>query len=192
MALTHMQGAIDALEQVWGLYELNRLQQSQAGITQLDTARRSALIEKIGQEKVEIADSMQVTELDTVLKNEIGTVLGGRTRNEIYRELLLSVISQMWVEYLTKVEALRVSIGMEAYAQRDPLVQYKSQASTMFKELLAEIRSSLVTRMFTYRPSQRVNATIDRERIGEEVVEVQTEEKSSDGEPQTKKKRRRH
>jgi preprotein translocase subunit SecA len=192
MALSHMEDAIDAMEQVWGLYELNRLQQSQAGITQLDALRRSALIEKIGQEKVTLADSLLVSELDTVLKKEIGTVLGGRTRNEIYRELLLSVISQMWVEYLTKVEALRVSIGMEAYAQRDPLVQYKSQASTMFKELLADIRSALVSRMFTYRPSQRVNATIDRERSGEEIVEVQTEAKPAVESQQSKKKRRRH
>ena len=45
------------------------------------------------------------------------------------------------MDYLTKVEALRVSIGLEAYAQRDPLVQYKGKASELFHQLLADVRS---------------------------------------------------
>ena len=101
---------------------------------------------------------IQGLEPDTL--ESIKNVLGARVTNEIYREVLLSVISQMWVEYLTRMEGLRVSIGMEAYAQRDPLVQYKSQASELFSNLLVDIRSALVNRMFTYRPSQRVNARI--------------------------------
>ncbi len=51
--------------------------------------------------------------------------LGFRLLNEAHRRLLLSAITELWVDYLTRVEALRVSIGLEAYAQRDPLVQYK-------------------------------------------------------------------
>jgi len=39
------------------------------------------------------------------------------------------------VEYLTQMEALRVSIGLEAYGQRDPLVQYKSKAFELFQTL---------------------------------------------------------
>jgi preprotein translocase subunit SecA len=66
--------------------------------------------------------------------------------------LLLGVISELWVEYLTTMEALRVSIGLEAYAQRDPLVQYKNRAFEMFQELLSNMRLSVVTRMFTFRP----------------------------------------
>jgi preprotein translocase subunit SecA len=57
------------------------------------------------------------------------------------------------VEYLTRMEALRVSISMESYAQRDPLVQYKSQASTMFTELLSEVRQTVISKMYRYRPS---------------------------------------
>jgi len=97
----------------------------------------------------------------------------------------------MWVEYLTKVEALRVSIGLEAYGQRDPLVQYKSQASELFKTLLEEIRSALVNRMFTYRPSQRVNSTIEKERESEpdnkKISDNPEVEKTKN-----KRKRRRH
>jgi preprotein translocase subunit SecA len=50
------------------------------------------------------------------------------------------------------MEALRISIRLEAYAQRDPLVEYKSQAFKMFQDLFADMRSSLVNRMFVFQP----------------------------------------
>jgi preprotein translocase subunit SecA len=56
------------------------------------------------------------------------------------------------VDYLTRMEALRISIRLEAYAQRDPLVEYKAQAYKMFQDLFADMRSSLVNRMFTFGP----------------------------------------
>ncbi len=81
---------------------------------------------------------------------------GRRTLNQIYRQVLLSSITDLWVDYLTRIEALRVSIGLEAYAQRDPLVQYKSQASQMFQTLLADIRAAVVSRVFHYQPRRAV------------------------------------
>lgn len=59
---------------------------------------------------------------------------------------------------LTKVEALRVSIGLEAYAQRDPLVQYKGRASEMFQQLLEDVRGLVIGRAFAARP-RRVEIT---------------------------------
>jgi len=47
---------------------------------------------------------------------------------------------------------LRVSIGLEAYAQRDPLVQYKARASEMFSQLVEDIRGLVVSRVFAYQP----------------------------------------
>jgi len=78
--------------------------------------------------------------------------LGSRIQAQIYRQVLLGAISELWVDYLTRVEALRVSIGLEAYAQRDPLVQYKTQASEMFQTLLADIRAAVIGRIFLYQP----------------------------------------
>jgi len=92
----------------------------------------------------------------------VSAVLGKRLQNEIYRQLLLSVISEQWVDYLTKVEALRVSIGMEAYAQRNPLVEYKNQATQMFGELLSDIRQGVISRMFTSQPRRGAEASVDR------------------------------
>ena len=78
--------------------------------------------------------------------------VGRQVQSQIYRQVLLGVITELWVDYLTRVEALRVSVGLEAYAQSDPLVKYKSQASEMFQTLLADIRAGVIGRIFLYQP----------------------------------------
>jgi preprotein translocase subunit SecA len=54
------------------------------------------------------------------------------------------------------MEALRISIGMEAYAQKDPLIQYKSRSTDAFKDLFADIRMGVVSRMFRLQPAKPV------------------------------------
>jgi preprotein translocase subunit SecA len=118
---------------------------------------------------------------------------------------LLGVITELWVDYLTQMEALRVSIGLEAYAQRDPLVQYKSRAFELFQDLLGNMRSGVVTRMFTYRPRDlsSVQTTVTRAEAPPQV-EVEAPAKEIEGgngsktaavavaeEPAGKNKRRR-
>jgi preprotein translocase subunit SecA len=78
--------------------------------------------------------------------------LGHGIQTQIYRQVLLGAITELWVDYLTRVEALRVSVGLEAYAQADPLVKYKSQASEMFQNLLSDIRATVIGRIFLYQP----------------------------------------
>ena len=51
-----------------------------------------------------------------------------------------------------------MSIGLEAYAQRDPLVQYKNSASEMFQQLLEDVRGLVIGRAFAARP-RRVEIT---------------------------------
>ena len=52
------------------------------------------------------------------------------------------------------MEALRVSIGMEAYAQRDPLVMYKSKSTDTFRDLFASIRLGVISQMFRLQPAR--------------------------------------
>ncbi len=78
--------------------------------------------------------------------------LGHRIQTQIYRQVLLGAITELWVDYLTSVEALRIAVGLEAYAQSDPLVKYKSKASEMFQALLSDIRAAVIGRIFLYQP----------------------------------------
>jgi preprotein translocase subunit SecA len=126
---------------------------------------------------------------------------GRRVQNQIYRQVLLGSITELWVDYLTRVEALRVSVGLEAYAQRDPLVQYKSQASEMFQNLLTEIRTAVISRIFLYRPqaaSAVQQESTDSSSPEESSPERQEQDKRSepaegqDESPASGKKRKRH
>lgn len=81
---------------------------------------------------------------------------GKRALTTIYRQVLLTVTSDLWVDYLTKMEALRVAVILEGYGQRDPLVVYKSQAFRLFQELLRDMRQGMVRRMFSFFPHQQI------------------------------------
>ena len=112
---------------------------------------------------------------------------GLRLLNEAHRRLLLSAITELWVDYLTRIEALRVSIGLEAYAQRDPLVQYKNRASEMFQTLLEEIRAVVMGRLFAHQRRPTI-AVLDDAAAPEPAPDAQTESAPVGG----KKKRKRH
>jgi preprotein translocase subunit SecA len=161
--LEHARGAIDALTMIWGIAEWKRTSQNQVTLDQLDMRQQDDLAGHIGVDRFNAMASVPLAEMPAAERDVLVSALGKRLLNESFRELLLSVISQAWVEYLTKIEALRVSIGLEAYAQRDPLVQYKGKASELFQELLKEIRSGVVNRMFTFRPSRAASVSVDRE-----------------------------
>ncbi|MHB8674842.1 MAG: SEC-C metal-binding domain-containing protein, partial [Candidatus Limnocylindrales bacterium] len=51
---------------------------------------------------------------------------------------------RLWVDHLTAIDDLREGIGLRAYGQRDPLVEYKSEAYNLFQGLLAAIRHDVV------------------------------------------------
>ncbi|HZD55294.1 MAG TPA: hypothetical protein VE136_01115 [Anaerolineales bacterium] len=148
--LEHLEGAQAAMRRAWGRSEWGRL--SAARPVDLDETTQTGLQNLLGEERyVEIADK-QLQQLQADEREQVLDELGRQALTEVYRQLLLGVISELWVEYLTNMEALRVSIGLEAYAQRDPLVQYKSRAFEMFQELLGNMRLSVISRMFTFQP----------------------------------------
>jgi preprotein translocase subunit SecA len=142
--MEHLNTAEETLRATWGQSEYARLNQNASRLADFGPAARIAF----GEERLGEAPS-SLNEADRArLVDEIGRYV----LNEVHRQLLLGAFSELWVEYLTKVEALRVSIGLEAYAQRDPLVQYKSRAAELYQNLQRDIRMGVVTRMFTYRP----------------------------------------
>jgi preprotein translocase subunit SecA len=117
--------------------------------------------------------------------------VGLEVLNQVHRQLLLQAITEQWVEYLTRVEALRVSIGLEAYAQRDPLVQYKAQASQMFQGLMGDIRSLVISRMFAYQP-RRIKLTLSDSDDNVATSPAQVTEQAKPAKQKKKRKRKRH
>jgi len=143
--LEHLQGAVLALRAGLGEGELQRLAQSGGKISELTLPSNDLVGVRPEATFATLTDSER-----TIVSDGLGRYI----QTQLYRQILLQAISELWVDYLTRVEALRVSIGLEAYAQRDPLVQYKAKASEMFQSLLVEIRTAVVSRILTYQPRQ--------------------------------------
>jgi preprotein translocase subunit SecA len=120
----------------------------------MDERLQSILRGILGEEGfAEAAVAGSIGELPDSVKAGLADGLGRRLLAEFHRRLLLSVGDRLWVEYLTEMEALRTSIGLEAYGQRDPLVQYKSRAFDLFQALLNNIRSGVVSALFRVAPA---------------------------------------
>ena len=158
----------------------------------LEDATQAGLLRLLGEETCQSLKDQPLQSLDSDQIKQVIVLLGRRALTEIYRQLLLAVISDLWVDYLTQMEALRVSIGLEAYAQRDPLVQYKSRASELFSNLLRDMRQGVAVRMFTFRPRETSGLQVGLRRTstvhedgGDEVSpdsEIEVEERIPDDE----------
>src|SRR5437773_2181721 len=66
----------------------------------------------------------------------------------VERDVMLRTIDWQWMEYLTQMEQFREGIGLRAYGQRDPLVEYKNEAFEMFNELRERIEMSIVSAIY--------------------------------------------
>lgn len=64
------------------------------------------------------------------------------------RQILLQAIDSHWQEYLGGMDELRQGVGLRAYGQRDPLVEYKREAFTMFDHLMSDIKTDIVNTVF--------------------------------------------
>lgn len=150
--MSHLQSAEAHMAKVFGQSDWEYLSARASTFADLQEETRAALQGGLGAEVYTGYEQSDLAEIPTELQAQAQQIIGEQAQNRVYRDLLLTTISSDWVNYLTKMEALRVSISMESYAQRDPLVQYKTKASEMFTALLAEIRQTAVGRMFRYRP----------------------------------------
>src|SRR5205814_9358645 len=74
--------------------------------------------------------------------------MGAEVMPLVERDVMLRTIDWQWMEYLTQMEQFREGIGLRAYGQRDPLVEYKNEAFEMFNELRDRIQASIVSRIF--------------------------------------------
>src|SRR5437588_5110453 len=74
--------------------------------------------------------------------------MGAEQMPAVERSVMLQTIDWQWMEYLTQMEQFREGIGLRAYGQRDPLVEYKNEAFEMFNELRDRIEASIVANVY--------------------------------------------
>ncbi len=68
---------------------------------------------------------------------------------EIERRVLLSVVDELWRDHLREMDLLKEGIGFRAYAQKDPLIEYKKESFLLFENLVATINRNVARKVFT-------------------------------------------
>ncbi|MDD3436445.1 MAG: preprotein translocase subunit SecA [Candidatus Gastranaerophilales bacterium] len=66
----------------------------------------------------------------------------------IEKDILLRVIDSKWIDHLHNIDMLRDGIGLRAYGQKDPLIEYKKEAYDLFNKMMFEIQSETVKHLF--------------------------------------------
>ena len=82
---------------------------------------------------------------------------------ELERVILLKVIDQKWMDHIDDMDQLRQGIGLQAYGQRDPKVEYKMQAYEMFDSMIAAIQETTLRLLYHVRLEQKV----EREQVAQ-------------------------
>lgn len=183
--LAHLKNAQRELQIIWGHLELQRLSQTDNPKNLLEWSYIENLSQNLDKDQLKVISQKSLQEIIAEDEEDFIRAFGHQVQNVIYRHILLRAISDLWIEHLTQMEALRVSIRMEAYAQRDPLVQYKSESTDRFSDLLASIRMGVISQMFRLQPAQ------PRQLEAEPGIEIKKDSPKS-GLDDGKKKRKRH
>jgi preprotein translocase subunit SecA len=110
--------------------------------------------------------------------------LGSETLREIERVVLLRVVDEKWMEHLDAMDDLREGIGLRAYGQKDPLVEYKRESYEMFQQMIAAIQEEVVRFVFRVKVVQEPQARSQQlveNRYAEEEAQRPTHRESKVG-----------
>lgn len=94
-------------------------------------------------------------------------VLGEDTMRQLERYAFLSVLDHEWKEHLYEMDQLKQGIGLRAYGQRDPLIEFKKEGYKMFEELLERIDEHAILNIYRLRP-----ATAETQRRPQTPVQI--------------------
>ena len=111
--------------------------------------KKSSLKQQLKEEAVKLYESKEAEFPDS------------ETIREIERVILLKVIDRKWMDHIDDMDQLRQGIGLQAYGQKDPLIEYKMSGYDMFDEMTKSIREETVRLLFHVKVEQR----IEREQV---------------------------
>lgn len=95
---------------------------------------------------------------------EVDQIQSGLMR-EAERFFILNRIDTLWREHLQQMDALRESVGLRGYGQKDPLIEYKSEGYELFLEMMINIRRDVVYSLFQFQPQPQPTAQATSEMI---------------------------
>ena len=153
-------------------------------LTELDTL----LLPVIPLPKVELPDHMKKNQLKQLLKEQATKLYESKEAEfpepeqlrELERVIVLKVVDRKWMDHIDDMEQLRQGIGLQAYGQKDPLVEYKMSAYEMFNAMTASIQEDTLRLLYHVRVEQKAER--------EEVAKVTGTNKDESGPKEPKKR----
>ncbi len=139
----------DAEVEDWNFKELNTLLIPTIPLEPLTVARvqkpkKNSLKQQLKEEAVKLYESKEAE------------FPNAEAIRELERVILLKVIDRKWMDHIDDMEQLRQGIGLQAYGQRDPLVEYKMNGYDMFDEMTQNIKEETVRLLFHIKMEQKV------------------------------------
>ena len=139
----------DADSDDWDLTELNTLLLPTIPLQVINRGRieklqKNSLKHQLKEEAVKLYESKEAEFPET------------EAIRELERVVLLKVIDRKWMDHIDDMDQLRQGIGLQAYGQRDPLVEYKMNGYEMFDSMTDSIREDTVKLLFHVRVEQKV------------------------------------
>ena len=139
----------DAEVEEWNFNELNTLliptiPLQPVTAERVKTPKKNSLKQQLKEEAVKLYESKEAEFPDA------------EAIRELERVILLKVIDRKWMDHIDDMEQLRQGIGLQAYGQRDPLVEYKSSGYQMFDEMIQNIKEETVRLLFHIKVEQKV------------------------------------
>ena len=122
-------------------------------------------LKKLSRE--ELTETLTNRALDRYREKE--TLFGSEVFREVERAVLLRNVDSAWMEHIDTMEDLKNNVGLQAYAQRDPVTEYRIQGAELFDNMVNDIRQNTVRMILTVVP--RPQETIRRVQVAKPVTE---------------------
>ena len=95
-------------------------------------------------------------------------LFGAEIFREVERSILLQTVDRHWMEHIDTMDDLKGSVGLQAYAQRDPVNEYRLQGFEMFEEMVADIRAEMMRILLSAVPRTQA---VQRVQVAKPLVE---------------------
>ena len=99
---------------------------------------------------------------------------GEKTIRELERVVMLKIVDERWMDHIDAMDELKDGIGLRAYAQKDPVVQYRIEGFEMFDQMVADIQLNVVKILMNARKREGAPARQESVKITGEGLEDET------------------
>ncbi len=120
-------------------------------ILPLNAKGRQTLISKL--EKSKSISKTLIRLLKTAYKQR-QTIFGKKLLDQIVTHVCISTLDPLWVDHLTMLDDLKDGVRLRAYAQKDPLIEFRKEGFTLFQNLLGTFEYNLARKLFRVQPVQ--------------------------------------